>query len=269
MVVSSSDQTRSVDMDSNLSPNFLDSLTASGNPISQFNPLFVCPTPPDSERSANTPSPGEVQTGPTSSDLSGGAQNGLISSGLPGGAQNGLNLGGFSGGVQSGPISRGPTGAFQNGPTSSVLSANNFNCLPVPVSSPMTSSAAIPAPGRYLPSDTLNRDHVLSRSLPAGRLEVERRAATRKPQLTSARSNEASIKILNPKPEYDKVQKKHGPRGKFSEQRIQNGQVWVKCKAVGKKRVPFSFSLILNANEMHALCDRHQKVSLLIKAYQN
>ena len=244
MVVSSSDHTRSVGMDANFSPNFLENLTGSGNHIPQFNPLFVCPTPPDSERSVNTPSPGEVQNGPSSSDLSGGAQNGLISSGLSGGAQNGPTSSGFSGGAQNGPtssgfsgggaqngpaISRVLPGGFQNGPTSSGLSANNFNCLPIPVSSPMASSAAVPAPSRYLSSDTLNRDHGLSCSLPVGRLEVERRAATRKPQLTSARCNEASIKILNPKPEYDKVQKKHGPKGKISEQRIQNGQVWVKC----------------------------------------
>ena len=269
MVVSSSDDTRSVGMDPNFSPNFLEGLTGSGNHIPQFNPLFVCPTPPDSERSVNTPSPGEVQNGPSSSDLSGGAQNGLISSGLSGGAQNGPTSSGFSGGAQNalissglsggaqngptssglsggtqngptssvfsggaqnGPISRVLSGGFQNGPTSSGLSANNFNCLPIPVSSPITSSAAIPAPGRYLSSDT-HRDHGLSCSLPVGRLEFERRAATRKPQLTSARCSEARtfIKILNPKPEYDKVQKKHGPKGKISEQRIQNGQVWVIC----------------------------------------
>ena len=137
----------------------------------------------------------------------------------------------------------------QNVPTSNGPQGENFNCPPIHVSSPGPSSAAVAAPCRYQPSTS----YPLSCSLPVGGAEVARRAAARRPQLTSSDCSEASIKILNPKPEYDKVQKKHGPRGKFSEQRIQNGQVCVKWSTVG---------------ETNALCDRHHKVSSLIKVHQ-
>ena len=54
--------------------------------------------------------------------------------------------------------------------------------------------------------------------------------ASRRPQLTTAQCSQASIEILNPKEEYDKIQRKHGPKGKISEQRISNGQVRVEKK---------------------------------------
>lgn len=141
----------------------------------------------------------------------------------------------------SGTNAPSPSGV-QNGPTSNGPPEDtNFNYVPSHVSSPGPSTAAMPAPCRYLQSETLNRNYPpLSCSLPVGRAEVERRTATRKPQLTSAHCNEASIKILNPKPEYDKVQKKHGPRGRYSEQRIQNGQVRVMCSVVGKTSAVFA-----------------------------
>lgn len=182
MVVSISDQASLVGMDSNFSPNFLENLTIEEHEIAAgYNPLFVCPTPPDSVSSVKTPSPC-------------GAQN-VTTSGVP---------------VEDIP-----------------------NYAPMDVSSlRQPSSVAMLAPWRYNPSDTPNGNHPLSASVPVGGTEVARRP-TGRPQLTSAHCSEASIKILNPRLEYDKVQKKHGPRGKFSEQRILNGQVCMKCSRVG------------------------------------
>lgn len=118
---------------------------------------------------------------------------------------------------------------FQNAPTPSVPKEDNFNCTrPIVTSSPGPSSAAMQTPRRYPPSDTVNNENYwFSSSVPVGRAEVARPRETRRPQLTSAHCSisGASIKILNPKQEYDKVQKKHGPRGRYSEQRISNGQV--------------------------------------------
>lgn len=166
-------------VDSNFSPNFLDAMTI-GEP--GLNPLFVCPTPPDSVSSVNSPSPCAVQNPSTS---------GLLPEGIP-------------------------------------------SYVPMNVSSPgQPPSAAMPVPCRYQPSHTPNGNYPLSASLPVGGADQARRP-TRKPQLTSALCSEACIKILNPKLEYDKIQRKHGPRGKISEQRILNGQVRVKCSRVAK-----------------------------------
>lgn len=102
----------------------------------------------------------------------------------------------------------------------------NFDCTPLIVSStgpPLSCVALPPTPFRS------NSPNFPSASLPVtGRLEerlVESRLASRRPQLTSAKCSQASIEIMNPKEEYDKVQKKHGPKGRYSEQRIANGQV--------------------------------------------
>ena len=171
-------------MDSNFSPNFLEAI-AIGEPESAagFNPLLVCPTPPDSVSSVNSPSPRAVQ----------------------------------------------------NITTTVVLPEGIPSYAPMNVSSPgQPSSAAMLVPCRYQPSDTPNGNYPLSASLPVSGADHARRP-TRKPQLTSAHCSEASIKILNPRLEYDKIQRKHGPRGKISEQRILNGQVRVKCSRVGKK----------------------------------
>ena len=175
MIVSSSDHTNPVSMDPcfGTSSNFLSDLVTSGDQrIPQYNyNSFGCPTRPERERGANTPSPI-------------GAQSVL---------------------------------------TPSAPQEGNFNCMSF-VSSAGPSSAAIPAPCRYQPSSQPNGNYPINSSLPVGRIEIARYPATR-PQVTSALCNEASIKILNPSPEYDTVQKKHGPRGKYSEQRISRGQV--------------------------------------------
>lgn len=163
-------------MDSNFSPNFFEAM-AMGEPetATGFNPLLVCPTPPDSVSSVNSPSPCAVQNVTTSA--------GVLPEGIP-----------------------------------SYVPMNA-------VSSPgQPSSAAMLVPCRYQPSDTPNGNYQLSASLPVSGADHARRP-TRKPQLTSAHCSEARIKILNPRLEYDKIQRKHGPRGKISEQRILNGQV--------------------------------------------
>lgn len=177
-------------MDSNFSPNFFEAM-AMGEPetATGFNPLLVCPTPPDSVSSVNSPSPCAVQNVTTSA--------GVLPEGIP-----------------------------------SYVPMNA-------VSSPgQPSSAAMLVPCRYQPSDIPNGNYQLSASLPVSGADHARRP-TRKPQLTSAHCSEARIKILNPRLEYDKIQRKHGPRGKISEQRILNGQVRVKCSRVAKTNAIF------------------------------
>lgn len=44
-------------------------------------------------------------------------------------------------------------------------------------------------------------------------------------QLTSVKGQKSQIEVLNPKVAYKKVQKKMGPGGKTSQQRISHGQV--------------------------------------------
>ena len=105
----------------------------------------------------------------------------------------------------------------------------NFDIsTPLIVSSPSPSTSALTVPHHPTPLRS-NAANCLSTSLPVnGRLEerlADARLASRRPQLISAECSQASIEILNPREEYDKVQKKHGPKGKYSEQRIANGQV--------------------------------------------
>lgn len=175
-------------MDSNFSPNFFETITIEEPEIAAgYNPLLVCPTPPDSVSSVNTPSPCAVQNATTS---------GVSLEGIP-------------------------------------------NYAPTNGSSPgQPSSAAMLVPCRYQQSDTLDVNYPLSASLPVRGTEYGSRP-TRKPQLTLAHCSEANIKILNPKLEYDKIQKKHGPKGKISEQRIINGQVRVKCSRVAETNAIF------------------------------
>lgn len=45
------------------------------------------------------------------------------------------------------------------------------------------------------------------------------------PIRTLGKCDKAEVKILNPRRDYDKRQRKHGPGGKFSEQRIVDGLV--------------------------------------------
>ena len=99
---------------------------------------------------------------------------------------------------------------------------SNFDCTSLLVPSP-------DPPTRFMasPSQTPLWDRVNSLS-PSASVHVQStasRLASQHPRVISARCSQASIEILNPKDEYDKIQKKHGPRGKFSEQRIQNGMV--------------------------------------------
>lgn len=121
------------------------------------------------------------------------------------------------------------TDATGNGQT-----GNNFDCTSILISNPGPSSSALVVPAR--PSPPRRNADYLSTSVPVnGRIEerlVGSRLAARHPQLISAQCSQASIEILNPREEYDKVQKKHGPKGKYSEQRISSGQVWTECLQV-------------------------------------
>lgn len=124
-----------------------------------------------------------------------------------------------------------PNGAQTDANMSSHLE-NNFNCtsLLVPNPGPPTSVMA-------LPSQTTLCDRVNSLS-PSALVHVHgaaSRFASQRPKVISARCSQANIEILNPKDEYDKIQKKHGPRGKYSEQRIQNGVVRADYSLVSKQ----------------------------------
>ena len=96
----------------------------------------------------------------------------------------------------------------------------NFDCTPIIASHPGPSSSPMAVPTHTSPLMP-NTDY-LSTSLPN---TGSSRLASRRPQLTTAQCRQASIEIVNPKEEYDKIQRKHGPKGKISEQRISNGQV--------------------------------------------
>ena len=104
----------------------------------------------------------------------------------------------------------------------------NFDCTPLIVPNPRPFDTTMAAPTQPTPSR--RNENYLSASVPVnGRIEdrlvASARLASRRPQLISAQCSKASIEILNPKEEYDKIQKKHGPKGKISEQRVSNGQV--------------------------------------------
>ena len=109
---------------------------------------------------------------------------------------------------------------------------NNFDCtsLLVPSADP---------PSRFMVSSSQtplwDRVNSLSPSTPVHVHGAASRFASQRPKVISARCSQASIEILNPKDEYDKIQKKHGPRGKYSEQRIQNGMVRADYSLVSKQ----------------------------------
>ena len=109
---------------------------------------------------------------------------------------------------------------------------NNFDCtsLLVPSADP---------PPRFMVSSSQtplwDRVNSLSLSTPVHVHGAASRFASQRPKVISARCSQASIEILNPKDEYDKIQKKHGPRGKYSEQRIQNGMVRADYSLVSKQ----------------------------------
>ncbi|XP_058954341.2 uncharacterized protein [Pocillopora verrucosa] len=99
--------------------------------------------------------------------------------------------------------------------TRDTLPDGNFLCEPlIPSAGP--SGADLRAPCQYQ-----------TFSLPRGRVGGTNfaRYSDRRVQVTHGHCNEANIKILNPRAEYDKVQRKHGHRGKFSEQRVAKGKV--------------------------------------------
>ena len=124
-----------------------------------------------------------------------------------------------------------PSGA-QTDATMSSYQENNFDCTSLLLPSPDPSTG-----GMASPSQTPLRDRVnsLSPSAPVHVHGAASRFASQRPKVTSARCSQAIIEILNPKDEYDKIQKKHGPRGKFSEQRIQNGMVRADYSLVSKQ----------------------------------
>lgn len=100
--------------------------------------------------------------------------------------------------------------------------SDNFDCTQLIFSNPGPSTST----SHHLPLGP-STGH-LGASVPFGsRVEesVDTRLASRRPQAVSSKCSQASIEILNPREEYDKIQRKHGPKGKFSEQRIANGQV--------------------------------------------
>ena len=98
----------------------------------------------------------------------------------------------------------------------------DFDCtsLLVPSPDPPTSVMALPSQ-----TPLWDRVNSLCPSSPVHVQSTASRFASQRPKVISARCSQASVEILNPKDEYYKIQKKHGPRGKYSEQRIQNGMV--------------------------------------------
>ena len=118
------------------------------------------------------------------------------------------------------------TMASSSGPqTDAIVSGHsevNYDCTPIIASHPGPSRSPMALPTRTSP--LMQNTACLSTSLPVtGRT----RFASRRHQLTTAQCSQASIEILNPKEEYDKIQRKHGPKGKISQLRISNGQVKV------------------------------------------
>ena len=118
------------------------------------------------------------------------------------------------------------TMASSSGPqTDAIVSGHsqvNFDCTPIIASHPGPSRSPMALPTRTSP--LMQNTDYLSTSLP---VTGSTRLASRRHQLTTAQCSQASIEILNPKEEYDKIQRKHGPKGKISELRISNGQVKV------------------------------------------
>lgn len=114
----------------------------------------------------------------------------------------------------------------------------NFDCSSIVAPNPALLPPVLPhlqnfvtpsGPSTQLPQST---DHgVSSSSVPTARclenprIEPFPMPTSHRPQVTSSRCDRAIIEIVNPREEYDKIQRKHGPKGKYSEQRIANGMV--------------------------------------------
>ena len=126
-----------------------------------------------------------------------------------------------------------PSGAQTDANTSS-HQGNNFDCTSLFVQSPDPPTRFMASPSQTPLWDRVNS---LSPSANAPAQSTASRFASQRPKVISARcsQSQASIEILNPKDEYDKIQKKHGPRGKYSEQRIQNGMVRADYSLVSKQ----------------------------------
>ena len=117
---------------------------------------------------------------------------------------------------------------------------NNFDCTSVLVQSPDPPTRFMASPSQTPLWDRVNS---LSPSANVPAQSTASRFASQRPKVISARcsQSQASIEILNPKDEYDKIQKKHGPRGKYSEQRIQNGMVRADYSLVSKQSPKWGF----------------------------
>lgn len=111
----------------------------------------------------------------------------------------------------------------------SPIIASNSGQLPPPLSG-LQNGAAPTGSSTELPQSTAH-GAALSSMHPTGSLGNVM-TGQRRPQVTSSRCSRAIIEIVNPREEYDKIQKKHGHRGKFSEQRITNGMVWIRYNAI-------------------------------------
>ena len=124
-----------------------------------------------------------------------------------------------------------PSGA-QTDANMSSQQENNFDCTSLLVPSPDPSTRFMASPSQ---TPLCYRVNSLSSSTNVPAQSTASRFASQRPKVISARCSQASIEILNPKDEYDKIQKKHGPRGKYSEQRIQNGMVRADYSLVSKQ----------------------------------
>lgn len=114
----------------------------------------------------------------------------------------------------------------------------NFDCSPIIASNPgplppplsgLQNGAAPTGSATELPQSTA-LGAAVSSVQPTGSLG-NAMTGQHRPQVTSSRCSRAVIEIVNPREEYDKIQKKHGHRGKYSEQRITNGMVEMRIRA--------------------------------------
>lgn len=114
----------------------------------------------------------------------------------------------------------------------------NFDCSPIIASNPgplppplsgLQNGAVPTGSATELPQSTA-LGAAVSSVQPTGSLG-NAMTGQHRPQVTSSRCSRAVIEIVNPREEYDKIQKKHGHRGKYSEQRITNGMVEMRIRA--------------------------------------
>ena len=110
---------------------------------------------------------------------------------------------------------------------------DHFDCTSLLVQSPDPPTSVMALPSSQTPLWV--RVNTLSPSANVPAQSTASRFTSQRSKVISARCSQASIEIVNPKDEYDKIQKKHGPRGKYSEQRIQNGMVRADYSLVSKQ----------------------------------